>query len=61
MAERAAWLDQETKRNALILRACGAWSVRHVAELARELEAFDRALFNNADTDYQRTICCLHC
>lgn len=41
MAERTAWLDQETKRNALRLSAGGAWSVRHVAGLAPELEAFD--------------------
>jgi phospholipid/cholesterol/gamma-HCH transport system permease protein len=41
MADRLAWLEEETKRNALMLRAGGAWTIRHVSELDPVLKEVD--------------------
>ncbi|MDA0655877.1 MAG: ABC transporter permease [Proteobacteria bacterium] len=41
MAEASAWLEREEQRNVLTLRACGVWTVRHVADLDALLKKID--------------------
>jgi len=51
MADRSAWLEEETKRNALMLRAGGAWTIRHVSELDPVLKEVDSASQKSIDFD----------
>ncbi|MGY9105853.1 MAG: hypothetical protein ACKVG0_04860, partial [Alphaproteobacteria bacterium] len=51
MAEASAWLEQEEKRNVLTLRACGVWTVRHVADLDPLLKKIDVRSQKSLDVD----------